>query len=89
LKEAQKFLSELKTTKNYDSFDRDLEAIKVRILLDKDIPKGAQKRIDKMFIDTKTSLQKYLQNDDVRKLEVRLIESSKAAGLTDSAANGN
>jgi hypothetical protein len=90
LKEAQKFLSELKTTKNYDSFDRDLDAIQKRILFSQaDIPKGAQKRIDKMFIDTRTSLQKYLQNDDVRKLEVRLIESSKAAGLTDSAANGN
>lgn len=82
LKEAQELLLQLKTTKNYESFSQDLGAIQKRILSPENgtIPKGAQKRIDKMFDDTRLSLQKYLQENDVRELEGRVIEMKKQFG---------
>ncbi len=82
MEDAKTFLNQLKTTKDYEGFTEDLNAIQSRILASAStIPKGAQKRIDRMFEETRKSLQRYLQNSRVRELEIEYLEKQKAMGL--------
>ncbi len=76
---AKEMLEELRKVKDYDSMARELDDIQ-RKVLDKDggaITPVAQMRIEKMFQQTRELLQKYLQNDLVKKVERELDAAIK------------
>jgi hypothetical protein len=89
LKEARKELDQLKLTKNYESFREDLTAIQTKVLTTSDpIPQGALKRIQKLFNDTGTSLQKFVQSreGEARVLEGQLLDAERRAPPEEPAA---
>lgn len=76
---AKEMLEELRKVKDYDSMARELDDIQKKVL-DKDagvITPVAQMRIEKMFQQTRELLQKYLQNDLVKKVERELDAAIK------------
>lgn len=76
---AQEMLDSLRKVKDYDIMARELDAIEKRVLDKKagDITPVAQMRIEKMFQQTRELLQKYLQNDLVKKVERELDAAIK------------
>lgn len=75
---AQDMLEELRKIKDYDSMASELDAIKDKAL-EKDavVTPVAQIRIEKMLQQTRELLQKYLQNDLVKKVERELDAAIK------------
>ncbi len=76
VEEAKKLLDELKQVKDYNSFSEDLNAIQQRILSTSEgnsIPLRTQRSIDKMFEITRGQMQKYLQDSNVREMEVAIV----------------
>ena len=89
---AKQMLEELRKIKDYDKMARELDDIQRQVL----DPAGgaitpvAQMRIEKMFQQTRELLQKYLQNDLVKKIDKELDaamkgETAPAATETNSA----
>lgn len=76
LDEASALLDELKKVKNYDSLAGQIQNIQRRASSTESgpIPLPVVERIDKMIDTTRVLMQKYLQEDLVRALEVKLIE---------------
>jgi hypothetical protein len=78
---AAEMLEELRRIKDYEKMARELDDVQRKIL----DPAGgaiapvAQLRIEKMFQQTRELLQKYLQNDLVKKVE-RELEAAKKGG---------
>lgn len=93
--DANAMLEELRKIKNYEDLARELDNIQRQVL----DPAGgaitpvAQMRIEKMFQQTRELLQKYLQNDLVKKVE-RELEAAVKGGeapteTTEPPANPN
>jgi hypothetical protein len=80
---AKQMLEELRQIKDYDKMARELDDIQRQVL----DPAGgtltpvAQKRIEIMFQQTRELLQKYLQNDLVKKVEKELDAAIKGETL--------
>jgi hypothetical protein len=79
LDEAAALLDELKKVKNYDSLAGQIQNIQRRASSTETgpIPLPVVERIDKMIDTTRVLMQKYLQEDLVRALEVKLIEKQQ------------
>ncbi len=82
--EAKRLFIELQSVKDYESFSEDLNSIQRRILTSSagQISVGTQRRIDKMFDDTRKQMQQHLQDTIVRELEVQLRGIENAAGAS-------
>lgn len=79
LDEAAALLDELKKVKNYDSLAGQIQNVQRRASSTESgpIPLPVVERIDKMIDTTRVLMQKYLQEDLVRALEVKLIEKQQ------------
>ncbi len=79
LDEASSLLDELKKVKNYDALAGQIQNIQRRAASTEygPIPLPVAERIDKMIDTTRILMQKYLQDDIVRGLEVQLIEKKQ------------
>jgi hypothetical protein len=79
LDEASTLLDELKKVKTYDGLSAQIQNIQRRATATDTgrIPAPVAERIDKMIDMTRVLMQKYLQDDIVRELEVKLIEKKQ------------
>ena len=79
--EAFALLDELKKVKTYDGLSSQIQSIQRRATSTDSgpIPTPVADRIDKMIDMTRVLMQKYLQDDIVRELEVKLLDGNRAA----------
>ena len=79
--EAFTLLDELKKVKTYDGLSAQIQGIQRRATSTDSgpVPAPVAERIDKMIDMTRVLMQKYLQDDIVRELEVRLLDGNRAA----------
>jgi hypothetical protein len=78
LDEATQLMVEMRNLETYNDMADALEAIQRRLLDESRgaVPQAAKNRIDRMIQSTRDTMQKYLQNDLVRKLEIELRNAS-------------
>ena len=79
--EAFTLLDELKKVKTYDGLSSQIQGIQRRATATDSgpVPAPVAERIDKMIDMTRVLMQKYLQDDIVRELEVKLLDGNRAA----------
>ena len=79
--EAFTLLDELKKVKTYDGLSSQIQGIQRRATSTDSgpVPTPVAERIDKMIDMTRVLMQKYLQDDIVRELEVKLLDGNRAA----------
>jgi hypothetical protein len=79
LDDASTLIDDLKKVKNYESMSTQIQAIQRRVFVNESgyIPAPVEKRIEDMLDTTRVLMQKYLQTDLVRELEIKLIEAKK------------
>jgi hypothetical protein len=79
--EAFALLDELKKVKTYDGLSSQIQGIQRRATSTDSgpVPAPVAERIDKMIDMTRVLMQKYLQDDIVRELEVNLLDGNRAA----------
>jgi hypothetical protein len=93
--DATQMLEELRAIKNYEDLAEELDNIQRQVLdpASGAITPVAQIRIEKMFQQTRELLQKYLQNDLIKKVERELAAAEKGGEAptetTEPAANPN
>jgi len=77
--DASALLDELKKVKSYDGMSAQIQSIQRRAFATESGPVSGPvaERIDKMVDITRVLMQKYLQDDLVRELEVKLIEQKQ------------
>lgn len=86
--EAFALLDELKKVKTYDGLSSQIQNIQRRATSTDSgpIPTPVVERIDKMIDVTRVLMQKYLQEDIVRQLEVKLLDGTSAAAAPAATA---
>ncbi len=75
--DAKKFLEELRKLKNYQDMSESLQNVQRRLQAGDRGPIApmTQKRIDQLFVNSRQMMQKYLQDSQVRDLEVKVAEA--------------
>jgi hypothetical protein len=86
--EAFALLDELKKVKTYDGLSSQIQNIQRRATATDSgpVPTPVVERIDKMIDVTRVLMQKYLQEDIVRELEVKLLDGKSGASAPPAAA---
>jgi hypothetical protein len=86
--EAFALLDELKKVKTYDGLSSQIQNIQRRATATDSgpVPTPVVQRIDKMIDVTRVLMQKYLQEDIVRELEVKLLDGKSGASAPPAAA---
>ncbi|MFN6164107.1 MAG: hypothetical protein ACK5AC_17230 [Planctomycetota bacterium] len=79
LDDASALVDELKKVKNYEGMSAQIQAIELRAIATDSgyIPAPVEERIKTMIKTTRDLMQRYLQSDLVRELEVQLLEAKQ------------
>jgi hypothetical protein len=79
LDDASALIDELKKVKNYEGMSARIQAIELRAIATDSgyIPAPVEERIKAMIKTTRDLMQRYLQSDLVRELEVQLLEAKQ------------